>query len=497
MAAALDVHPQTVRYRVRQLRDLFGERLEDPEARFELALALRVTLTRAATNSRMRLLLTGAAGMLGSDVAAAARRRATTSPSRAAELDVRDAAAVHAPSLERRLDAVVNCAAWTDVDGAEAEEDQRPRRQRRRRRARRRRGRGGRRLHRPRVDRLRLRRRAREPYTSRRRPRRGAYGRSKLAGEHRRRRRRGRGPLAIVRTAWLFGAHGQNFVATMLRLARERDAVTVVDDQVGCPTFTGHLAPRLVVAQSGRLGVLHGLAGACECSWCDLARATFAGDGYDVRLAPGRTADLGRPAPRRVVRAPLRAPRRALLPPWQDGLAAYLELQGAPREAARLRRGRLHRLELRPPARRRARRRRHRARQAHLRRARGEPARRRRPPRLPLRARGIEDADAVAEAIEGADAVVNFAAETHVDRSIAEPGRVHPHACARHLRAARGGAGARRLRFVQVSTDEVYGSIEEGRSRRPRRSPSSPTRPPRPAPTCSSAPTTTPTGSRR
>ena len=72
----------------------------------------------------------------------------------------------------------------------------------------------------------------------------GAYGRSKLAGE---RAVAAAAPdHAIVRTSWVFGAHGGNFVATMLRLARERDEVTVVDDQIGCPTFTGHLAPALV-----------------------------------------------------------------------------------------------------------------------------------------------------------------------------------------------------------------------------------------------------------
>jgi dTDP-glucose 4,6-dehydratase len=110
---------------------------------------------------------------------------------------------------------------------------------------------------------------------------------------------------------------------------------------------------------------------------------------------------------------------------------------------------------------------------------------------------GIEDPAAVADAIEGADAVVNFAAETHVDRSISEPDAfVTTHAQGTYtlLEAAR----ERELRYVQVSTDEVYGSIGKARSpssrrcSRPRR-----TRPPRRAPTCSSPPTGTPTGSRR
>ena len=73
---------------------------------------------------------------------------------------------------------------------------------------------------------------------------RSAYGRSKLAGEH---AVAAAGEHhAIVRTAWIFGPHGKNFVATMLKLAEDRDEVNVVADQIGCPTFTGHLAPALV-----------------------------------------------------------------------------------------------------------------------------------------------------------------------------------------------------------------------------------------------------------
>ncbi len=110
---------------------------------------------------------------------------------------------------------------------------------------------------------------------------------------------------------------------------------------------------------------------------------------------------------------------------------------------------------------------------------------------------GIEDPEAVADAIEGCDAIVNFAAETHVDRSITEPDAfVTTHAVGTYtlLEAAR----ERSLRYVQVSTDEVYGSIEDGsftESRRCSRPPR--TRPPRRAPTCSSPPTTTPSASRR
>ena len=154
----------------------------------------------------------------------------------------------------------------------------------------------------------------------------GAYGRSKLAGE-RAVAEAAPDAHAIVRSSWLFGAHGGNFVATMLRLARERDALTVVDDQVGCPTFTGHLAGALVEIADLRLPGIRHVAGGGSCSWHDLAAATFAATGSEVELTRGRTADLGRPAPRpaySVLRS--ERPDTPVLPPWQDGLRAYLEL---------------------------------------------------------------------------------------------------------------------------------------------------------------------------
>ena len=153
----------------------------------------------------------------------------------------------------------------------------------------------------------------------------GAYGRSKLAGEHAV-AAAAPGTHAIVRTAWLFGAHGPNFVATMLRLAGERDALSVVDDQIGCPTFTGHLAPVLLHLAEARSAGIHHVAGGGSCSWFDLAAATFARRGVDVELARGRTADLGRPAPRpafSVLRT--ERPDTPVLPSWEMGLHAYLE----------------------------------------------------------------------------------------------------------------------------------------------------------------------------
>ena len=276
----------------------------------------------------MRLLLTGAAGMLGRDLGAAAERAGhdVTGLTRD-DLDIRDEAAVRAVIAAAAPDAVVNCAAWTDVDRAEEHE----------------------------ADATLLNGAAAGhvaaaaaaagaftvqissdyvfdgtasvPYTEAHATAPlGAYGRSKLAGELAV-AAAAPGAHAIVRTAWLFGRHGGNFVATMLRLAGERDAISVVDDQIGCPTFTGHLADALVAIAERRLGGVRHVAGAGACSWHDLAAAVFAATGASVALERGRTADLGRPAPRpafSVLRS--ERPDTPVLPPWQDGLTAYLEL---------------------------------------------------------------------------------------------------------------------------------------------------------------------------
>jgi dTDP-4-dehydrorhamnose reductase len=276
----------------------------------------------------MRLLVTGAAGMLGHDVtAAAARAGHDVTPLSRRELDVRDAGAVRETVATTRPDAVLNCAAWTDVDGAEASEETATAIN----------GTGAGNVAAAAAaagafcvqlstdyvfDGA-----AASPYveSSPTGPI-GAYGRSKLAGE-RAVAAAAPGGHAIVRSSWLFGEHGRNFVATMLRLASERDALTVVDDQVGCPTFTRHLATALIEIAERRLAGIRHVAGAGECSWHDLAAAAFAATGAAVELRRGRTADLGRPAPRpaySVLRS--ERPDTPVLPPWQDGLNAYLQL---------------------------------------------------------------------------------------------------------------------------------------------------------------------------
>ncbi|HET9462105.1 MAG TPA: dTDP-4-dehydrorhamnose reductase [Gaiellaceae bacterium] len=152
-----------------------------------------------------------------------------------------------------------------------------------------------------------------------------AYGRTKLHGEA------AAGPDAwIVRSSWLFGATGHNFVRTMLRLGAARDEVAVVDDQRGCPTYVGHLAHavrELVDADRPR-GVWH-LAAEGDCTWAEFAEAVFAEAGLDCRVRRVSTGELGRPAPRPAY-AVLRSERAdaPALAHWRDGLRECLAAMG-------------------------------------------------------------------------------------------------------------------------------------------------------------------------
>ena len=145
------------------------------------------------------------------------------------------------------------------------------------------------------------------------------YARTKLEGE--REVRDG----WIVRSSWLFGWTGTNFVRTMLRLGEERDEVSVVADQVGCPTYVGHLAEATREVLTLPQGIWH-VAAEGECSWAGFARAIFEEAGVDCRVTEITTEELGRPAPRpaySVLRSERNnAPR---LPHWRDGLRACLE----------------------------------------------------------------------------------------------------------------------------------------------------------------------------
>ena len=280
----------------------------------------------------MRLLVTGAGGMLGQDVLRAADRAGHESTGLTrAELDIADAAALGEAIARTRAEAVVNCAAWTDVDGAEQQLEQAllVNRDGAGTLARAAAEAGARLVHVSTdyvFDGL-------APTDEAGRPRayvesdptgpRTAYGQSKLAGEREVLRASKR--HVVARTAWLFGVDGRNFAATMLGLGAERDTIKVVDDQIGCPTWTGHLAPALLgLADRGVSGLVH-LAGGGAVSWNGFAAEIFRQAEVDCRVEPATSAEMARPAPRPAWSA-LESEREDVLPlpPWQDGLAGYL-----------------------------------------------------------------------------------------------------------------------------------------------------------------------------
>ncbi len=149
------------------------------------------------------------------------------------------------------------------------------------------------------------------------------YGRTKLHGEA------AAGERAwIVRTSWLFGETGHNFVRTMLRVGAEREEVAVVDDQRGAPTYVGHLAAAVRELVALPFGVWH-VTAAGEATWADFAEAIFEEAGLRCNVRRIGSEELGRPAPR-PANSVLRSekPGAPLLPHWREGLRVCLERLG-------------------------------------------------------------------------------------------------------------------------------------------------------------------------
>jgi dTDP-4-dehydrorhamnose reductase len=264
---------------------------------------------------RRRVLITGAGGQLGHALAHAFADDDVTALART-QWDVTQPAS--SKVLQAELDLVLHTAAWTDVDGAEADPQ------------------GAAAvnvtgtahaaaLKAPLVtystdyvfDGSK-----RSPYVESDGPNpTSAYGRTKLHGEAAAGRQ-----AWVVRTSWLFGPTGRNFLRTMLGLGAERDEVAVVDDQRGCPTFVGHLAQatRQLVDRELPHGLWHIAAGG-DCSWADFAQAIFEEAGLRTRVRRITTAELARPAPRPAYSV-LRSERAGapLLPHWRDGLRECL-----------------------------------------------------------------------------------------------------------------------------------------------------------------------------
>jgi len=255
----------------------------------------------AGTVAARRWLVTGAGGMLGQELVAMlqAREAAVTAVTRA-DLDITSPAAVTAAITGARPEIVVNCAAWTAVDLAESQEAE----------ALAVNGAGaanvaagcaaaGARMIQVSTDYV-FDGEASEPYPEGAEPGPAtAYGRTKLAGEQAVRERLP-DSAAIVRTAWLYGAHGANFVATMIRLERERDVVSVVDDQHGQPTSTIALAEQIIALAGAQVpaGIYHATCTG-QTTWFGLARAVFRLAGADPeRVTPMASTRLSRPAPR-------------------------------------------------------------------------------------------------------------------------------------------------------------------------------------------------------
>ena len=153
-----------------------------------------------------------------------------------------------------------------------------------------------------------------------------AYGRTKLHGDA------AAGRTAwVIRTSWLFGATGHNFLLTMLRLGAEQDEVAVVDDQRGSPTYAGHLAHAVRELVDGLPYGLWHVAADGDCTWADFAAAIFEDAGLDCRVRRIASSELDRRAPRPAYSV-LRSGRAGapLLPHWREGLRACLaELEAA------------------------------------------------------------------------------------------------------------------------------------------------------------------------
>jgi dTDP-4-dehydrorhamnose reductase len=273
----------------------------------------------------MKIVVTGAAGMLGSEVVAAANavHHEVVGLTRH-DVDVTNFDAV-VERFERELPAVVvNCAAWTDVDGAEENEDTAYLVNAD--------GAGnvaaaaahvGARVIHISTDYVFDGSKA-DPYVeSDGVSPLGAYGRSKLAGEDQVVANNPR--HLIVRTSWLYGLHGKNFVETMLSLAERQSEILVVADQFGCPTYAGELAAAIVeLADFEKLGVMH-VSGGEVTTWFDFAREIFRQSRTDVKVLSGTTSMLGRPAPRPVNSAMVSERDDApVLKRWDHGLHAYL-----------------------------------------------------------------------------------------------------------------------------------------------------------------------------
>ena len=273
-----------------------------------------------------RWFVTGAGGQLATAFARILEGEVFLS--REETLDIRDAEAVRAAIRGFSPDAVVHCAAYTNVDGAEADPGLAEA-----------------------VNVLGTRNvvsavrgthtavvyfssdyvfdgRKGSPYVESDLPNpSGVYGRTKLDGE--------KEVLTwvhgtVIRTSWLYSETGHNFVKTILAAAQARagtgEPLRVVDDQVGSPTYAAHLAAAVGEALQGGLGPgLYHMAGSGYCSWCELAREVVQLAGLEVEVEPITTAEAARPAPRPAFSALGSERPVPRLPHWAEGVAEAVD----------------------------------------------------------------------------------------------------------------------------------------------------------------------------
>jgi dTDP-4-dehydrorhamnose reductase len=273
-----------------------------------------------------RWFVTGAGGQLAS--AFARILDGDVFLSREQTLDIRDADAVHTAVHAFAPDCILHCAAYTNVDGAEADEQTAAA-----------------------INVLGTHNVIKAvrgthttvvyfstdyvfdgakatPYVETDQPNPlSAYGRTKLAGE---REVLGWVHGIVIRTSWLFSETGHNFVKTILAAARDRagtgEPLRVVDDQVGSPTCAGHLAAAVDEALDRGIGPgLYHMAGSGYCSWCELAREIVQLAGLDVEVLPITTAEAGRPAPRPPFSALDTERPIPRLPHWAEGVAEVVD----------------------------------------------------------------------------------------------------------------------------------------------------------------------------
>ncbi len=293
----------------------------------------------------MNILVTGANGLLGSSAMTELRRRGhhgiavgrapqcrSTDAAAYVQADLCDASAVQALFAGVQPDAVIHCAAWTDVDGAELPENREQvfavNRDSTQNVAEASRDHGCKLLYVTTDYVFDGTYPAPYPADCDRFAPLNVYGQSKLAGE-----RAVCGTLAqhfIVRTSWLYGAGGKNFVRTMLQLSRTHDTLRVVCDQVGTPTYVPDLARLLAdMVETDRYGRYNAVNSGGYLSWYDFACAIFRAAGIPMTVLPVTTEEYGqsravRPRNSRLDTIKLAAAGFRPLPDWQDALARYL-----------------------------------------------------------------------------------------------------------------------------------------------------------------------------